>query len=224
MENKQNSGVEKASGKREYFVIAVTVAIIILVALASIYVVNRFILDDFNVHNSDLSTSYTFNQKVRVFDGANWIEVQQDKDGNYRYYPTGVPDIVEFEFNVMVNEETPRGILTIKNNLPEGMEYINDSLVVSHGNTYDNIIFFDDPPLTSESRELNLLASGINDGGSNYFNPGVNGTVIFQARFLFDKSSLCKSVSSATMFFVQSGDYSQMSATNIIFESPCRHI
>jgi len=163
------------------------------------------------------ASPYTFTQKARVFDGANWNEAKPDKNGDYYYYPAGSPGIVAFELNFVVNKTTLRGSIDITNSLPEGMEYIDDSLNIE----YDGVPFNEKQSLTSESRILEFR-SVPNVGGLDYFDPGDKGTITFQAKFLFNSSDSCKNVSNtatAIVSLVVDGPFNMSTNTN--FESSC---
>ena len=167
------------------------------------------------------SPLYTFTQTARVFDGENWNEVQQNEDGDYYYYPAGAPDIVEFELAFIVNETFPNEGIKIRNSLPEGMEYINGSLDFGDYD-HNSIVLEESQPLTSESRDFALLARSNINGLEylEYFEPGDNAIITFQAKFLFNNFDSCESVSNmATVSVVYSGE--ENASTTVRFASPC---
>ncbi|MDR1384874.1 MAG: hypothetical protein LBJ67_13655 [Planctomycetaceae bacterium] len=187
-----------------------------------------------NLHAADgeSGSHYTFTQTARVFDGENWNDVEKNADGSYSYYPAGSPDIVEFTINIVVNEETPTGIVKIKNSLPEGMEYVEDSLNIRQDGGYYNFRFKNDTPQSNKNRDLVLVEVDFSDGGGIYHFPGETATITFQARLLFD-SGLCQNFISETTFsantrtsvYLANADnyphYAEVSNAIVDFISPC---
>jgi len=185
-------------------------------ALSSIHLLNLYAVDD------EPSSPYTFTQKARVFDGENWNDIELDEDENYSYYLAGSPHIVEFILSFTINETVPDTRIDIRNILPEGMEYIEEDRVKINI-TSVSFLFDLEQPIDSNNRNLHFVYPGPAPGTTGEpLEPGNSATFTFRARFLFNNSDSCQSVTNTATAFMQfSEDDFFRTETHIDFNSPC---
>jgi hypothetical protein len=171
------------------------------------------------------ASPYMFKQEARVFDGTAWHDVEYNEDSaGYCYRLTSSSDIIEFRLVFTIKEDVlDRSAITIKNSLPEGMEYVDNSQTISR-----NRMTFEEPPsVTSNNRDFQVVYQSVmlTGFGDTYLKKGDGVTLTFRAKPLFNNSDSCKVVSSIAIVNIMplyegEGTPHEIS-TNIGFRFPC---